>query len=96
MASLKKFIAGEEFSLRGDAGEEEISMVADFVDKKIREMEKSAPDRIERYQVAIYTALNIAGELFTLRKECEDREAYIDLLKKKVEEVHSKLEEPAI
>ncbi len=63
--TVKVTIFGEEYPVRGAADPEYIIRVADYVDKKMREIASKSkiktPDKI-----AILTALNIAGELFDM------------------------------
>lgn len=69
-------IAGQRYALRSDADDREVRRLAEFVDGKIKEVQKAArtPDT---QSVAILAALQIAEELFEARRSRED-------LKKKV------------
>jgi len=63
-------IYGQEYPIRGRGDEERIRSVAKYVDERMMQIEEqtsvSSPTRL-----AILAALNIADELFTLRREKE-------------------------
>lgn len=67
-------IFGQKYMIKGGGDREYISMLADYVDSKMREvngtLHLSTPEK-----VAILAALNITHELFTLRKDVEVRES---------------------
>ena len=66
--TVRVVIFGEEYSVRGTDNPEYIYSVADYVDKTMREIaakNKSMPPN----RVAILAALNLAGELFDLRRD---------------------------
>ena len=60
-------IAGQRYSLRSDAEDREVRALAEYVDGKIREVQRhtKTPDTAS---VAVLTALQIAEELFALRR----------------------------
>jgi cell division protein ZapA len=65
--TVRVMIFGEEYPIRGVANPEYILRVADYVDKKMREIAS-----VSKYKsldkLAILTALNIAGELIDLEE----------------------------
>ena len=65
---VKVMIFGEEYSVKSSDDAEYISNVAEYLDKKMHEIaaknRNTPPNRI-----AVLTALNLAGELFDLRKQ---------------------------
>jgi len=66
--TVKVVIFGEEYPIRGIADPEYILRVADYVDKKMREIaSKSKYKSLDK--LAILAALNIAGELFDLDEQ---------------------------
>jgi cell division protein ZapA len=69
--TVKVIIFGEEYPILGSADPEYILRVADYVDKKMREIasksKNKSPDKL-----AILTALNIAGELIDLEDNKTD------------------------
>jgi cell division protein ZapA len=66
--SVSVQIAGARYSLKTDEDDRWVKSVAAYVDAKMREAQKHArtPDT---QSVAVLTALQIAEELFTERKE---------------------------
>ncbi|MBN2089973.1 cell division protein ZapA [candidate division KSB1 bacterium] len=63
---LKIKIYGTEYPIKGDSELEYIKQVAEYVDQKMREVNKIAPE-VSTLKVAILAALNIADELFKER-----------------------------
>lgn len=65
---VKVIIYGQEYPIRGRGDEDHIRKVAQFVDERMAQIEEqttvSTPARL-----AILAALNIADELFALRRE---------------------------
>ena len=59
---VKVTIFGEEYSIRGYADTEYILRVADYVDKKMREIALRSKNRAP-HKIAVLTALNLADEL---------------------------------
>ena len=65
---LKVRIYGAEYSIRGHADANYIKAVAEYLDGKMREIDKNV--RVDSsLKVAILASLNIADELFEERKE---------------------------
>ena len=67
---LKVNIYGTEYPIKGNTDTEYIEKVADYVDKKMREVDQSIAVA-STLKVAILAALNIADELFKERTEKE-------------------------
>lgn len=88
MVSTRVEILGKSYTIRGDAREEYIKTLANFVDKKMREVQATAPV-LPIDKVAILTAINIADELFRMKRE-EER---IDRLLEQTGEVFRLIEE---
>ncbi|MGQ9561819.1 MAG: cell division protein ZapA [Candidatus Oleimicrobiaceae bacterium] len=65
---LKVNIFGTEYPVRGTTDPEYILQVAQYVDRKMREVDQAAAGR-PVLKVAILAALNIADELFREREE---------------------------
>jgi cell division protein ZapA len=63
--TVKVSIFGEEYSVRGFADTEYILRVADYVDKKMREIALKSKNKAP-HKIAVLTALNLAGELFEI------------------------------
>jgi len=67
---LKVRIYGAEYPIRGQADANYIKSVAEYVDKKMREVDKNV--RVDSsLKVAILASLNITDELFRERAEKE-------------------------
>lgn len=88
MVSTKVDILDKSYTIRGDAKEEYIKTLANFVDRKMREIQAAAPV-LTIDKVAILTAVNIADELFQMKRE----EKRIDKLLEQTAEVFRIIEE---
>jgi cell division protein ZapA len=77
--SIKVNIYGQDYPIRSDADATYVQQIAEYVDRKMKEVAEKVPARIHS-QLAVLTALHIADELF---KEREDKE-------KKLSEVEEK------
>ena len=74
---LKVRIYGAEYSIRSPKNVNDIESIAEFVDKKMREVDQSL--RVDSsLKVAILAVLNISDELFTERKEREKLQAQLE------------------
>jgi cell division protein ZapA (FtsZ GTPase activity inhibitor) len=69
-------IGGELFHLRSDGTSEEIEQIAGFVDFEFRKAQKAAGSG-DRFRAAVLTALNIAGQLWEVKKIREEQEAQL-------------------
>jgi cell division protein ZapA len=82
---LKVRIYGAEYSIRGQADANYIKAVAEYVDKKMREVDSNF--RVDSsLKVAILASLNIADELF---RERADKEEIRTQLEDKIKEINS-------
>ena len=91
MVSTRVDILGKSYTIRGDADEEYIKTLAGFVDGKMREVQSASPV-LAIDKIAILSAVNIADELFRIKRE-EER---IDRLLEQTGEVFKLIEEKAI
>ena len=66
-------ILGHQLTIRGDAGRDYILDVAQYVDKKMREVTEKLPVA-SMSKVAILASLNIADELFKERASRENED----------------------
>ncbi|MGB9803716.1 cell division protein ZapA [Desulfofundulus sp.] len=64
-------IFGEYYTLKGEEPEEYLRMLAQYVNKKIRQTVTRNP-RLGLSKAALLTALNIADELMKLQKEYDE------------------------
>ncbi len=82
---LKVRIYGAEYSIRGQADANYIKAVAEYVDKKMREVDNNF--RVDSsLKVAILASLNIADELFRERAEKEEIRTQLE---DKIKEINS-------
>jgi cell division protein ZapA len=72
-------IYDEEYTMRGTASPEYMRRLADYVDEKMKQIGQ-ANSRLGINKVAVLTSVNLADELFRLRKEVRELE---NMLKKK-------------
>ncbi len=76
-------IYGKVYTVSGDKDPEYVRMVAEFVDRKMREISQMT-DTVSTSRIAILASLNIADELFSLSNESEE-------LKKRMRQVTGKI-----
>jgi len=84
---LKVNIFGTEYPVRGTTDPEYILRVAQYVDRKMREVDQAAAGR-PVLKVAILAALNIADELF---REREQREHPLQAYEERVQRLSEEL-----
>lgn len=78
-------IYGAEYAIRGQTNPDEIKAVADYLDQKMREVDKNV--RVDSsLKVAILASLNITYELFRAKAE---KEALRSLLDAKVKQLNT-------
>lgn len=75
--SVKVSIFGHEYTLKGEAEPGYVEQVAQFVDRRMREVAEGAA-LVSTTKVAILAALNIADELFRERKKRQEALAMLD------------------
>ena len=68
MRTFEVKILGQRYKMRSDEGEEYLNSLADFVNEKISEVQKSTKT-VATHNLAILAALNIADTLFKLREQ---------------------------
>ena len=64
-------IYDKKYVISGDADQDYIREIAEFVDTRMREINKLT-NEIDSTKIAILTALNIADEFFQLKKSTEE------------------------
>jgi cell division protein ZapA len=69
--AVKVIIFGEEYSIRGADDPEYIRTVAAYLDKLMHDV-ASKNRNMPPNRIAVLTALNLAGELFDLKKQYVD------------------------
>ncbi|MBS3948122.1 MAG: cell division protein ZapA [Dethiobacter sp.] len=70
-------IYGEEYTMKSDAAPEYMKRVAQYVDEKMRQIGHNS-NRFGLNKLAVLTAVNMADELFRVRKELRDLEELLD------------------
>lgn len=66
--SVEVYILGQRYSIKGDAPEDYIMKLADYVNGKIKEIYEKSPG-ITPLKASILAAITIADELHKLREE---------------------------
>ncbi|HEY3347401.1 MAG TPA: cell division protein ZapA [Nitrospirota bacterium] len=69
MNSTEVDIFGSSYVVKGDADPEYVQEVARFVDQKMRQLAGKSPNAAGVHKVAVLAAINIADELFQLRRK---------------------------
>ncbi len=75
--SVRVSIYGHEYTLKGEAEPEYVEQVAEFVDRKMREVAENST-LVSTTKVAILAAINIADELFRERRKRQEALAMLD------------------
>lgn len=78
-------IFGKVYTVRGDKDPDYVRRVAEFVDRKMREIAQ-VTDTISTSRIAILASLNIADELMTMLEESEELKARMKKLTQRVED----------
>lgn len=71
MGSVEVYILGQKYTIRGDASEEYIHRLADYVQEKIKEVYDNSPN-ISPLKASILASITIADELHKLKDEQEN------------------------
>ncbi len=82
-------IYGRTYTVGSEEGEEHIVRLADYVDRKMREISELT-STISSLDIAVLTALNIADEMFKLR---EQSQVHSSLAEEKVSNLLNLLEQ---
>lgn len=77
-------IFGKVYTVRGDKDPEYVRRVAEFVDRKMREISQ-VTETVSTSRIAILASLNIADELMTLLEESEQLKSRMRELKQRIE-----------
>lgn len=70
-------IFGKKYTIRSDSDPSYTAEVADFVDKKIREVAENY-SAISSHKIYILASIDIANDLFQVKKKCEDKDTQSD------------------
>ena len=71
MKQIKVKIYDQEYIIKSEESEDQLSRIADFVNDKLKEIQDNTEGLSEK-KMAILVALNIASEYFQARKERDD------------------------
>jgi len=85
-------IFGKVYTVRGDKDPDYVRKVAEFVDRKMREISQ-VTDTVSTSRIAILASLNIADELMTLLEDAEQLKSRIRELTRNIESSLKKSEE---
>jgi len=77
-------IFGKVYTVRGDKDLEYVRRVAEFVDRKMREISQ-VTETVSTSRIAILASLNIADELMTLLEESEHLKSRMKELTQRIE-----------
>jgi cell division protein ZapA len=77
MRSVEVKILGQSYSIKTDEDEAYIKSLAQYVDERLKEVYKVAPN-ISHVKAAIMVAFGIADELYKLRMEYENLNKIIE------------------
>lgn len=70
-------IYGEEYTMRGPASPDYMKRVAHYVDEKMKQI-GLANNRLGINKIAVLTAINLADELFRVRRELQELESLLN------------------
>jgi cell division protein ZapA len=90
--SIRVTIFGEEYSIKGDSDIETTQKVAEFVNKKMSDVQNGVPSR-DKCKIAILSAMNIAEELFRYKEKCEQHLVDCEEIQKKASAISRKIDE---
>ncbi len=71
MGSVEVYILGQKYTIKGDAPEEYIQQLANYVQDKIKSVYENSPN-ITPLKASILASITIADELYRLKNEQED------------------------
>ncbi len=77
MRSVEVQILGQSYSIKTNEDEAYIKTLAQYVDEKLKEVYKAAPN-INHVKAAIMVAFGIADELYKLKMQQEDLDKMIE------------------
>ena len=90
--SIRVIIYGEEYSIKGDSDMETTKKVADFVNRKMSDVQNGVPSH-DKAKIAILSAMNIAEELFRYREKCDQYLIDYEEIQKKASAISRKIDE---
>jgi cell division protein ZapA len=82
-------IYGQRYQITGDAEDQYVQQLAQYIDTKMRELSESTRT-VPTPKLALLAAINITHELFQLRQERRQKEAFVE---KKTKDLIERIEE---
>ena len=80
-------IMGVDYPIKGNAPSDYIKKIAEYVDKKMKEI--SSEIQLSSEKIAVLTAINIADELFSAERNSERK---VGLIKDRIASITEKIE----
>lgn len=76
---IRLTVFGEEYTVKSKAEASYLRNIAKYVDRHMREISENLPQNQPTLRIAVLAAMNIADELFDLRKEADELKQTYDL-----------------
>lgn len=89
MKNAEVEIFGTSYTVKGEEDPEYVQSLARYVDEKMRALQKKSPPTVSAHKIAVLAAVNIADELFKLRRRQTEVE---NIIQKKTEDLLGILE----
>jgi len=90
MKNTEVEIFGSTYTIKGDEDPAYIRQLAMYVDDKMRAVARRSPSMLSTHKIAVLTALNVADELFKLKRRQQDMD---DMIREKTGDLFEILEE---
>ena len=81
---VKVTILGEDFTLSGEKPVETIKEIADYVNRKMKQIDELIPSSSYK-KIAVLAALNIAEEMWEMKEKTKDSEVFLDKTEKLIQ-----------
>jgi cell division protein ZapA len=89
--SLRVYIGGDEYSIKSDTDSGMTKKVAEYVDRKVMELQRSIASR-DKVKVAVLSALNIAAELFESQEQNNRLRQQLEIFRQQTEKIAHKID----
>ncbi|WP_058485047.1 cell division protein ZapA [Defluviitalea phaphyphila] len=91
---IEVIIGGNVYTLVGEESQEYIQKVALYIDKKMNEVKQiESSKKLSTSLISILTSINVADDLFKVKKELQDAYKKIEDLKKQINEKNSQIKD---
>ena len=81
---VKVKILGEDFTLSGEKPIEMIKEIADYVNRKMKQIDEVIPSSSYK-KIAVLAALNIAEEMWEMKEKTKESEEFLDKTEKLIQ-----------